>query len=305
MVLWLEHPKYVAARDRTVKYLQSASYRFRRLPPVLFLCGAANSRNRDFLRHYLQRHAPNLSLFYAERAWEQLASRADRNALEMESDLALLADLVIIIVESPGTFAELGAFSLSDSLRKKVLPLIDDGYRTHQSFISTGPVRWIDKDSNFAPTIYVKLSRLLEAIDQIENRISRIPHTHSASLSDLAQSPKHLLFFLCDLVSVIHPAPMEVIEYYISQIAPSVRSSAIDVPTLVSLAVAMELLKANDIVIDGEVRRLYAPAKSDALEQPYHHARLLDLQGLRAAHASVLLSIPQTRVALMEMRSGA
>src|SRR5689334_8849471 len=112
MVFWLEHPRYVVARDRTVKYLQSTSYRFRRLPPVLFLCGAANSRNRDFMRRYLQRHAPNLSLFYAERAWDQLASRPERNALEMESDLALLADLVVIIVESPGTFAELGAFSL-------------------------------------------------------------------------------------------------------------------------------------------------------------------------------------------------
>ncbi len=31
----------------------------------------------------------------------------------MESDLANLADMLVIIVESPGTFAELGAFSLN------------------------------------------------------------------------------------------------------------------------------------------------------------------------------------------------
>lgn len=92
---------------------------------MLFLCGAAGSRNRDTLRDYLRKHSQRLNLFYAERVWEQIASQAGRSALKMESDLADLADLVVIIVESPGTFAELGAFSLSDPLRKKVLPIVD------------------------------------------------------------------------------------------------------------------------------------------------------------------------------------
>jgi hypothetical protein len=81
----------------------------------------------------------------------------------MESDLAALADLVIIIVESAGTFAELGAFSLSDPLRKKVLPIVDAQFRDQPSFISTGPLRWIDAESAFAETIYVSLPKILEA----------------------------------------------------------------------------------------------------------------------------------------------
>lgn len=305
IMLWLEHPRYIPARDGLIKYLQSTSYRFRRLPPVLFLCGGAGSKNRDALRDYLLRHAADLSLFYAERAWDQLASRNDRSALKMESDLALLADLVVIIVESPGTFAELGAFSLSDPLRKKVLAIVDEQYRTHQSFISTGPLRWIDRDSAFAPTIYARFPRILEVIDQIEERIARIPTSHSARLADLSVSPKHLLFFICDLVAVIHPAPIRVIEYYVYQIAPSVALSAIDIPTLVSLAVAMELLTASTVTITGDLHTLYSPADSAAVEHPYHHTRLLDMQGLRAAHASVLLSIPETRIALEEVAKSA
>ena len=119
---------------RQAHYLSSSRYRFRRLPPLLFLGGGAASQSREALRDYLRQHNPNLGLFYAERVWEYIASRADRGALEMESDLARLADLVVIVVESPGTFAELGAFSLSDPLRKKLLPIVDKQYCHEQSF---------------------------------------------------------------------------------------------------------------------------------------------------------------------------
>ena len=94
---WLEHPRYVPARERLINYLRSPKYRFRRLSPVVFLCGGAGSPRRDTLRDYLRRHSPELRLFYAEPVWERIAPIGGRSALEMESDLALLADLVIVI----------------------------------------------------------------------------------------------------------------------------------------------------------------------------------------------------------------
>ena len=150
MAPWLNHPRYVPTRERLIGYLQSDRYRFRRLDPVILLCGGADSSRRATLRDYLRRHNPKLSLFYAERVWEHIASRATRGALKMEEDLAHLADLLIIIVESPGTFAELGAFSLSESLRLKLLPIVDTAYRHEQSFIATGPLRWIDAESTIS-----------------------------------------------------------------------------------------------------------------------------------------------------------
>lgn len=82
-------------------------------------------------------------------------------------------------------------------------------------------LRWIDSDSDFAPTIYVALDRILEAVDEIEERIARIPKSRTVKISDLAESPKHLLFFLCDLISVIHPATEGMVDYYLRNIAPS------------------------------------------------------------------------------------
>jgi hypothetical protein len=236
---------------------------------------------------------PGVDVFYAEQVWEQIASRANRSALKMESDLAALADLVIIIVESPGTFAELGAFSLSDELRKKVLPVIDQRYRNEESFIATGPVRWIDSDSRYSPTIYVPLSRILEAADQVEDRISRISRSHTTKISDISKSARHLLFFLCDLICVIHPASVEMVEYYVKRIAPAISASNTDISMLLGLGAAMELLREDRISDNGIEHILYSPAQIDSVERPFHHARLLDLQSLRASHISALLSIPQ------------
>lgn len=299
---WLEHPRYARVRDELIDYLRSSSYRFRGLGPVLFLCGAAGSRNRDTLRDHLNKHNQELKVFYAERVWEQIASRTGRSALQMESELAALADLLVIIVESAGTFAELGAFSLSDPLRKKVLPIVDSQFRHQQSFIATGPLRWIDADSNFAPTVYVSLPRILEAIDQIEDRIGRIPRSGTVKISDLATSPKHLLFFLCDLIAVIYPATVEMVEHYVARIAPSILSSDINVPTLVGLAVAMGLLRRSEVTTGYGEHIFFSPTISNALEHPFHHGRKLNLPSQRAAHVSVLLALPEAKAVLDKLR---
>ncbi|HEX9670808.1 MAG TPA: retron St85 family effector protein [Thermoanaerobaculia bacterium] len=301
---WLEHPRYVPARERLIEYLRSDRYRFRRLAPVIFLCGGANSERRATLRDYLRGHFPHLGLFYAERVWEHIASRTDRGALKMEADLALLADLVVIIVESPGTFTELGAFSLSDPLRAKLLAIVDRAYEDDESFVTTGPLRWITMESRFAPPIYVSLDRILEAADEVEDRLLRIPTSRATKISDLAESPKHLLFFLCDLIAVIYPVTLEMIEYYLARIAPSILSSDIDVPTLVGLAVAMEVLAVHSVTLEAGEVQVFSPSAPNVLEHPFHHRKLLDLPSQRAAHVSVLLALPEARAVLASLRSG-
>jgi hypothetical protein len=235
--------------------------------------------------------------------WELLSSQEGLSALKMERDLAALADLVVVIVESAGTFAELGAFSISDELRKKLLPIVDKQYEGELSFISTGPLQWIDDESDFAPTIYVSLPRILKAVDEVEERIARIERTNAVKITDLAASPKHLLFFLCDLIAVIHPATTAMVEYYLQRIAPSVLSSAISVPLLLGLATVMDLLRSRPLKVGASMETFFFPSHSGAIARPYHNANLLDLPSQRAAHASVLLALPQARDVIQGLRS--
>jgi hypothetical protein len=302
MASWLAHSRYIPIREGLINHLRRTKYRFRKLDLVIFLCGAFNSKSRDAIRNYLSKHSPDLDLFYAEKVWDEIATLGHRDALQMEEDLAKLADLIIVIVESAGALTELGAFSISPSLRKKLLPIVNKEYEHHSSFIANGPLHWIDAESDFRPTIYAPLDMVLTAIDEIEERIKRITKSHSIKISDLSTSPKHFLFFIYDLISVIQPASLSMVNYYLSAIVPSLSSSTIDIPTLIGLAVAMGLLRALTVTEGGHSEVYYTPVDTDRIGRPFHHSRLLYLESRRAEHASVLIAIPEAKMVLDLLR---
>jgi hypothetical protein len=304
MTSWIGHPRLRLIIDHIVKDLSPKGYRFRRVEPVVFLCGGENSPRRETLRKYLEKKHPELNIFYAERVWDVIAADPGLSSLKMEGDLASLSDMVVVIVESPGTFAELGAFSHVPALRKKLLPIVDKKYISSTSFIRTGPLRWIDDDSEFKPTIYVPLARILESVDEIEARLARIPLQRAVKLSDLTTSPKHLLFFLCDLVAVITPATLATIAHFLNRIAPGISSMGIDVGTLVGLGVAMGLLRENSVISGGIASAFFSPAKKDALEHPYHRIAWVNLPSLRAEFLSALMSIPEAAAIMTEVNTG-
>ena len=299
MASWLQHPRYLRHREGLVKRLQPPKYRFRLLNPVAFLCGANKSEGRDAIRDYLSKFHPSVSVFYAEKVWEVIAALGETDALQMEASLAELAELVIVIVESPGTFTELGAFSISKELRKKLLPIVDEMHRHNDSFISNGPLKWIDSESDFAPTIYTDLRGILLAGKDLEDRIKRIPKPKRTKIEDLATSPKHLLFFICDLVSVIYPAPISLIASYLDQISPSVSTGGINIGTLVGLAVAMGLLRPVEVKTGAHKETYYIPTDRVDASHPFHRSPFLYLESQRAAYTSVLMTFPEAK-ALME-----
>jgi hypothetical protein len=291
---WLSHPRYVRVRDELVLHLKADSYRFRKLKHVAFLCGGANSARRDTLKAYLRKTHTDFLIFYAEPIWAEIAKQGT-TALQMEAELASLADVVVIIVESPGTFTELGAFSLSDALRPKLLPIADQEHEHSDSFIRTGPLAWVDADSLFKPTIYVKLKTILESADQIAERLARIPRAKPTKIADLSADRKHLLFFICDLVSVICPADIETISYFVEAICGVQRAQ---VEQLVGLARAMGLVFS--FVGESNSAPFYFRQRDD-LASPYHHRHLLDLPSERAKHLAALEAIQDARAALLLM----
>ncbi len=293
---WLQHPRYVGAREALVKRLRAKSYRFRRLQQIAFLCGAANSARRDDLRSYLAKFRPDLLIFYAEPIWEQIAKLKQLSALEMEAFLAELADIVVVIVESPGTFAELGAFSLSTELRRKVLPILDKRFETSPSFINSGPVAWVNQDSIFSPSIHVDLAMILEAAGEIDSRLNNIPPPQPTTVEDLARSPKHLLFFVCDLLQVIGPASLAAVQHYLAGIVGS--PATYDVPSIIGVAEAMQLVESA--TIDGLT--VYLRRRNRAQATPYHHPRFIDLPSERAKHLSILEAIESSRIILQDLR---
>ena len=287
---WFQHPRFRRVRDDVVRRLKRDVYRFRRLPPVVFLCGARESLPRERLASYM-RERLSILVFYAEGVWNVIARhRPDANALEMESQLASLADAVIVVVESPGTFAELGAFALSEELRGKLLPILEVSFRGQNSFLESGPVRWIDRSSHFRPSIWTRQETILQAGAEVEERLRRIPPSKPSEVADLPSSPKHFVFFVADLVSVFGPCSRS----HIEGLSEAFLEGGVQQDTGLSLALAAEmgLLKILQV---GEQAYYYRPLDNGRLSSFHRTRKFSDVASLRAEVVGAMLTLPGAR----------
>jgi hypothetical protein len=284
-------------RDSIIAAFSAKEYHFRRVKRVAFLCGGQASDRRERIKEYFTRHRPDFLVFYAEQVWSVIAHhRGTTNALAAEAELAQLADIVIIVVESAGTFTELGAFSLSPDLRSKLLPILPLEHQLDESFINTGPIRWIDSDSDFRPSIWANHRMILSAADQLDDRLSRFPAAGSVRVSDIAHHAKHLLFFICDLIAVFGPTSVDHIDYYCRQIV--VTPTAMPVRLLVALAEALGLIKA----LPGGIY-YYRPLEDGRLTSFQYKRRYIDFVSLRAQVIEVLQRIDTGTQALNQLEA--
>ena len=125
----------------------------------IFLCGGPipgpgehSTSLRGFLIARLERdNSPLLpDILLAEEAAEWYhnpISEGFSNLVDLEVRIAALSKLILLIVESPGSMAELGAFSFVDSLRMKLHAVLEGTYQDHRSFIMDGPIARIKVES--------------------------------------------------------------------------------------------------------------------------------------------------------------
>ena len=154
-------------------------------------------------------------------------------------------------------------------------------------------MKWIDESSAFKPTIWAALDRLLDVADQIDERLKRIK-PRANHLNTLRESPKHLVFFLADLVRIVEPTHFEVINYFYRELVG--RADSAELRTYLELGCAMALLrKLKDAARTDEYWA--TPPLSDATTT-FHRPRTADVRHERAAHLSVLQLIPEATRAL-------
>lgn len=113
---------------------------------VIFLCGKDKSA-KDSTRAKISELLildKNFQLAYPEDLFEDvLEGQAKNSLLDLETHLADAVDLIVLIPESPGSFAELGAFAMKTELAEKMLVLRQSKYKSDKSFINHGPIRLV------------------------------------------------------------------------------------------------------------------------------------------------------------------
>ena len=143
--------QYPSVFDELGQSLDVSSLRILSRPkPDIFLCGGSDPEKS--VRHLFMQYAKQESEEFYSRlvlAEDVIKSwfRADSydNLLELEEDLASVASIVPIFLESPGSFAEVGSFVCNKDLIKKIIVFQDTKYKDEESFINLGPLHRIRK----------------------------------------------------------------------------------------------------------------------------------------------------------------
>lgn len=240
---------------------------------MVFLCGGADRTLRDELARYLRsRHKDELDAFYAEDVWTRV-NKADSegNALELEHRLAEVADLIIIVLESAGAVAELGAFSAVPQLRKKLLPIVDKKYACDESFINMGPIRWVNQDSSYGPSIVTSYSPISLCASVLEDRLQRLPrykfyNEPAASKSALKHALKHAIALVADLTALLAPVSSRFLNDYFAKLNFALPPDW-TMDAIIGLAVSMGMIAEHDVPGIGNVytRRFQADSMETRL----------------------------------------
>lgn len=147
---------------------------------TIFLCGKSLEEESSLKRRIATQFqssrpfAHRYAFVYPEELFEEVLSGPfHQDLLTLENELADSVDAVVLIPESYGAVAELGAFANHEKLREKLICVQETKYRKTKSFINYGPIRLL-KDAKAGRVVYIDTSELAKAVESIKTAIAAI-----------------------------------------------------------------------------------------------------------------------------------
>ncbi len=164
--------------------------------------------NRDAFYKWILEHREDIKdlllLPESYEDWSDFAIYSD--LLLFEKDLGYLTSAVLVFLESPGSIAELGAFSQIPSLSKRLMVVVNDTHHPKKSFISLGPIRSIQVTQKFQHCVCeipdVKPSQLITHIDGIVDMLDKKRVRADATEGYTNTNPQHEILLILDLINL-------------------------------------------------------------------------------------------------------
>jgi len=170
----------------------------------IFLCGGSSKEEEKFRRKVgekicatSKRSPYKYSVYYPEDMFiELILGYQKQDLLTLENLLADSASSIVILLQSPGTFTELGAFTNYKKLSNKLIVIIDPKYTRKKSFINFGPVRFLKtKTKSKVLSMPMNNSNLNKLVEQI-TETTRDMDKHSLQTRDLTNPIFAYRFYL-------------------------------------------------------------------------------------------------------------
>jgi hypothetical protein len=233
---------------------------------LVFLCGGKASNNvsapyslRELLLHRVAtpgvpEKLGDAIVLLAEEAANALAKSNFSNLLDLEEFIAAVVHAVVLIVESPGSFCELGAFVKTVEIREKLIVVLPSDHKNSPSFITSGAIKYLEESYNatqilgFHWTIDKStgvVSAPTYALDEMEKELPQaIGKVHRAHTEEQFNSGKkgHIICLTLAFCLLLRAAKfIEIKECFIRS---SVQVDEITIKRCIDTLVICKLLKA-------------------------------------------------------------
>ena len=204
----------------------------------IFLCGGSGKEEEKFRRKVGEKISSKLShykysVYYPEDMFiELILGYQKQDLLTLENLLADSASAVVILLQSPGTFTELGAFTNYKELSNKLIVIIDPRFARKRSFINLGPVRFLRTKTKskvlFIPMNNSNLNKLVERITENTRDVAK----HSLPIRDLTNPIFAYRFYLA-LIYIFEPIPKNAILAILRSLATNEERNIVTVAEIV------------------------------------------------------------------------
>lgn len=213
--------------------------------PIVLLCGGQTSGNGDdiarrtaqSLRQAIHDYVlttstqPDFELFLPEEITDWEFGGVFEDLMSYEHELANICALIVIIIESAGSIAELGAFSQSPSLKKKIVA-VKSSYINDASFIELGLLRHISSETddrrnvklypwsvqhphNISPTLPEDI------VSEISDELELLSKTNQFD----ADNGAHILTLICELLTLFKALKESELLDYLNQASITITKS--------------------------------------------------------------------------------
>ena len=131
-----------------------------RVSSRVFVCGPGYSSTNIAIRELARKalsDVPNVKTIYGEEIEKEISYKKQGKDLQtLEAMFAHDVDFTLLVLESPGSIAELGTFSQISSIRERLVVLVSNKFFLEKSYIARGPLSLV-ADRNPNNVIYYDL----------------------------------------------------------------------------------------------------------------------------------------------------
>ncbi|MFH1818412.1 MAG: retron St85 family effector protein [Pseudomonadota bacterium] len=204
--------------------------------PIVLLCGGPvviKERPDDpqpaiaSLRHAVTDANTSYEIFRPEEIASWLSDGVFKNLMNLEADLASICSLVVIILESAGSLAELGAFSQLPDLSKKIIAIRSNDFRDAPSFINLGILRHLTESEISSVKSYpwdvenpatISSEVVNDVILDIQDRLDQLTKSSKLKLTNSS----HVVVLICEIIELFSALKENEIFDYLIQVGVAI-----------------------------------------------------------------------------------